>query len=91
MKGRSLTAVGGSTLNGYSWAEIHSEPKWLRVAAGLIGTPRRKARHDWQKSVNDNDATTGSSPASTGPAGGHFEGQVGAHYLLSLLTNGEPR
>lgn len=32
-----------------------------------------------------------SSPASTGPAGGLFEGQVGAHYLLSLLVGGEPR
>ena len=41
--------------------------------------------------MRDNGATTGSSPASTGPAGSHFEGQVGAHYLLSLLTNAEPR
>ena len=32
-----------------------------------------------------------SSPASSGPAGSHFEGQVGAHYLLSLLTRTEPR
>lgn len=32
-----------------------------------------------------------SSPASSGPAGSHFEGQVGAFYLLSLLTRGEPR
>jgi len=32
-----------------------------------------------------------SSPASTGPAGSHFEGQVGAFYLLSLLTGTEPR
>ncbi len=32
-----------------------------------------------------------SSPASTGPAGQHFEGQVGAYYLLSLLTGAEPR
>lgn len=32
-----------------------------------------------------------SSPASTGPAGPHFEGQVGAFYLLSLLTGTEPR
>ncbi|MEN3312812.1 MAG: hypothetical protein V7645_2141 [Actinomycetota bacterium] len=34
------------------------------------------------------DAT---SPASSGPAGSHFEGQVGAHYLLSMLTGAEPR
>jgi len=33
----------------------------------------------------------GTSPASSGPAGSHFEGQVGAHYLLSLLTGAEPR
>ena len=32
-----------------------------------------------------------SSPTSTGPAGARFEGQVGAHYLLSLLTGAEPR
>lgn len=32
-----------------------------------------------------------SNPASSGPAGSHFEGQVGAHYLLSLLTCTEPR
>lgn len=31
------------------------------------------------------------SPASSGPAGPHFEGQVGACYLLSLLTRSEPR
>lgn len=32
-----------------------------------------------------------SSPASSGPAGSHFEGQVGAFYLLSLLAGTEPR
>ena len=31
------------------------------------------------------------SPASSGPAGPHFEGQVGAHYLLTLLIGAEPR
>ena len=31
------------------------------------------------------------SPASSGPAGGHFEGQVGASYLLSMLVGAEPR
>ena len=31
-----------------------------------------------------------SSPASSGPAGPQFEGQIGAHYLLSLLTGAEP-
>lgn len=33
----------------------------------------------------------GVSPASSGPAGSLFEGQVGAFYLLSLLTGTEPR
>lgn len=32
-----------------------------------------------------------SSPTSTGPAGAHFEGKVGAHYLLSLLVGTQPR
>lgn len=31
------------------------------------------------------------SPAASGPAGSHFEGQVGASYLLALLTGSEPR
>ncbi len=31
------------------------------------------------------------SPAARGPAGSHFEGQVGAYYLLSMLTGSEPR
>jgi hypothetical protein len=35
--------------------------------------------------------TQGTSPTSTGPAGGHFEGQVGASYLLSFLVGAEPR
>ena len=34
------------------------------------------------------DAT---SPAASGPAGPHFEGQVGAAYLLSMLVGAEPR
>ena len=32
-----------------------------------------------------------SSPTSTGPAGQHFEGKVGAHYLLSMLVEASPR
>lgn len=36
-------------------------------------------------------ATSASSPASSGPAGSHFEAQVGAAYLLALLTCSEPR
>ena len=31
------------------------------------------------------------SPAASGPAGGHFEGQVGASYLLAMLVSAEPR
>lgn len=34
---------------------------------------------------------SGVSPASSGPAGSHFEAQVGAFYLLSLLTGTQPR
>lgn len=33
----------------------------------------------------------GTSPAASGPAGSLFEGQVGAAYLLSMLTGAEPR
>lgn len=32
-----------------------------------------------------------SSPASSGPAGPLFEGQVGAYYLLALLSDAPPR
>lgn len=39
----------------------------------------------------DQMSPRGSSPTSTGPAGSHFEGQVGATYLLALLTGAEPR
>ena len=31
------------------------------------------------------------SPSSSGPAGPHFEGQVGASYLLCMLVGAEPR
>lgn len=34
---------------------------------------------------------TSTNPASSGPAGAHFEGKVGAYYLLSLLVGAEPR
>lgn len=34
---------------------------------------------------------SGSNPASTGPAGAHFESEVGAHYLLTMLASSEPR
>lgn len=31
------------------------------------------------------------SPSASGPAGPLFEGQVGAHYLLTMLAEAEPR
>lgn len=31
------------------------------------------------------------SPSASGPAGALFEGQVGAHYLLTLLAESDPR
>jgi len=31
------------------------------------------------------------SPAASGPAGSHFEAQIGAHYLLTMLVGAEPR
>jgi hypothetical protein len=41
---------------------------------------------------SENDMTTGvAPPAATGNAGPRFETKVGAYYLLSLLTSGEPR
>ena len=40
---------------------------------------------------NGEESMSGSSPASTGPAGSRFEGQVGAHYLLTMLAGSEPR
>lgn len=39
----------------------------------------------------DSAQPRGVSPASSGPAGPHFEAQVGASYLLAMLTGGEPR
>jgi hypothetical protein len=44
----------------------------------------------WLKHREQN-VTGGTSPASSGPAGSLFEGQVGAFFLLSLLVRGEPR
>ena len=41
--------------------------------------------------IRHSDAMKASSPASSGPAGSHFEGQVGAHYLLTMLIGAEPR
>lgn len=33
----------------------------------------------------------GTSTVSSGPAGNHFEGQVAAYYLLSMLSAAPPR
>lgn len=41
--------------------------------------------------MNEAEHKGSSSPAATGPGGAHFEGQVGAHYLLSMLVGAEPR
>ena len=41
--------------------------------------------------MRHSDSMKASSPASSGPAGSHFEGQVGAHYLLAMLIGAEPR
>lgn len=34
---------------------------------------------------------TATSPSASGPAGALFEGQVGAHYLLTMLSEADPR
>lgn len=39
----------------------------------------------------DGKSPIATSPASSGPAGPHFEGEVGAFYLLSMLAGAEPR
>jgi hypothetical protein len=54
---------------------------------------RKKARIAKHKAKpgNAEKVATGTNPASTGPAGAHFEGQVGASFLLSLLVGAEPR
>lgn len=54
---------------------------------GIFTTSNRAA------SVSNGGSTEsrGVSPASSGPAGPYFEAQVGASYLLAMLTGGEPR
>jgi hypothetical protein len=41
--------------------------------------------------MNEEGQRPATSTAATGPGGSHFEGQVGAHYLLSMLVGAEPR
>ena len=47
------------------------------------------------ESANDavapDSETRGTSTAASGPAGAHFEGQVGAFYLLAMLSGAPPR
>jgi hypothetical protein len=42
-------------------------------------------------SVSTDAIESGVSTAATGPAGSHFEGQVGAFYLLAMLSSAPPR
>ena len=59
------------------------------------GTPDEKQRVPGRSIGKANPsieaARKGVSPAASGPAGAHFEGQVGASYLLDLLAGTEPR
>src|SRR5215467_5295147 len=41
--------------------------------------------------MNTKAAASATSPAVSGPAGSHFEGQVGEFYLLAMLAGDEPR
>lgn len=43
------------------------------------------------RDLNTSAKSTTTNPASSGPAGPVFEGQVAAYYLLSLLTGAQPR
>jgi hypothetical protein len=67
------------TLSGAGFARKGSEWQGQRGRLSL-----------WLKEPGQN-MSDGASPASSGPAGGYFEGQVGAFYLLSLLAHAEPR
>ena len=42
------------------------------------------------RAIRYSEAMTVSSPASSGPAGARFEGQVGGYYLLTMLIGAEP-
>jgi hypothetical protein len=43
------------------------------------------------KSSRPASEPTAASPSASGPAGALFEGQVGAHYLLTMLAEAHPR
>lgn len=43
------------------------------------------------KTSEPTSVQTGTSPSASGPAGALFEGQVAAHYLLTMLAEADPR
>ena len=53
--------------------------------------PGRRGRLSLWLKQPEQTAIEGTSPASSGPAGSLFEGQVGASFLLSMLVRAEPR
>jgi hypothetical protein len=52
---------------------------------------KQKARAKTKPKARPKLNRKAASPAASGPAGSHFEGQVGAHYLLTMLVGAEPR
>jgi hypothetical protein len=54
----------------------------------LSNKPRTPGSESIESQTNTASAA---SPAATGPAGSQFEAKVGAFYILSLISNGEPR
>lgn len=62
----------------------------LREPSRLL--PRLTTCRKWMMSTSKPAAEpTGTSPSSSGPAGALFEGQVAAHYLLTMLAEADPR
>jgi hypothetical protein len=61
------------------------------AADALNRTDPFREKSDLEHRRQNQVTSNATSPASTGPAGSHFEGQVGAYYLLSMLTTAEPR
>src|SRR5258707_10330043 len=53
---------------------------------------RRIMQLYWRPNRRGMDRLKRAAPvAPAGPGGAHFEGQVGAHYLLTMLAGGAPR
>lgn len=65
----------------------------LRNADDRIRVIRRRGHKAGRigEATGNFETMRASSPASSGPAGPLFEGQVGAHYLLTMLIGAEPR